>query len=149
MANGGLGNGISREVLSAALKEMGELEMLIMNPHKPYAFVTYRCCMHSSIIALGGCFKPVEPLWKLLVVVILFPGLKSVLRKPTSTSMVKYYNVERTASLSTSVMLTQVTGGTTHLICLCALISFHEHICAAGRVMFALYGQFICVCSAR
>lgn len=127
MANGGLGNGVSREVLSAALKEIGELEMLIMNPHKPYAFVTYRCCMHSSIITLGGCFKPVEPLWKMLVVVvvvvIMFPGLKSVLRKPTSTSMVKYYNVERTASPSTSVMLTQVTQRTTHLIYLCALTS--------------------------
>lgn len=124
MANGGLGNGVSREVLSAALKEMGELEMLVMNPHKPYAFVTYRCCMQSPIITLGGCFKAVEPLWKMLVVVvILFPGLKSVLRKPTFTSMVKSYNVERTASLSTSVMLTQVTQRTTHLIYLCALSS--------------------------
>ncbi|XP_045930473.1 alkylated DNA repair protein alkB homolog 8 isoform X1 [Micropterus dolomieu] len=42
VANGGLGNGVSREELSAALKEMGELETLIMHPHKPYAFVTYR-----------------------------------------------------------------------------------------------------------
>ncbi|XP_028275349.1 alkylated DNA repair protein alkB homolog 8 isoform X2 [Parambassis ranga] len=42
VANGGLGNGVSREELSAALKEMGEVEMLIMPPHKPYAFVTYR-----------------------------------------------------------------------------------------------------------
>lgn len=42
VANGGLGNGVSREALSAALKEMGELETLIMHPHKPYAFVTYR-----------------------------------------------------------------------------------------------------------
>ncbi|XP_037632381.1 alkylated DNA repair protein alkB homolog 8 [Sebastes umbrosus] len=42
VANGGLGNGVSREELSAALKEMGELEALIMHPHKPYAFVTYR-----------------------------------------------------------------------------------------------------------
>uniref|UniRef100_UPI0037E70F68 alkylated DNA repair protein alkB homolog 8 n=1 Tax=Semicossyphus pulcher TaxID=241346 RepID=UPI0037E70F68 len=41
VANGGLGNGVSREELSAALKEMGELETLIMHPHKPYAFVTY------------------------------------------------------------------------------------------------------------
>lgn len=42
VANGGLGNGVSREELSAALKEMGELETLITPPHKPYAFVTYR-----------------------------------------------------------------------------------------------------------
>lgn len=42
VANGGLGNGVSREDLSAALKEKGELENLVMPPHKPYAFVTYR-----------------------------------------------------------------------------------------------------------
>ncbi|XP_054651187.1 alkylated DNA repair protein alkB homolog 8 [Dunckerocampus dactyliophorus] len=41
VANGGLGNGVSREELSAALKEMGEVETLLMPPHKPYAFVTY------------------------------------------------------------------------------------------------------------
>lgn len=48
VANGGLGNGVSREELSAVLKEMGELETLIMHPHKPYAFVTYRCCMDNT-----------------------------------------------------------------------------------------------------
>lgn len=42
VANGGLGNGVSRELLSATLKEVEELETLIMPPHKPYAFVTYR-----------------------------------------------------------------------------------------------------------
>uniref|UniRef100_UPI003AB0044F tRNA (carboxymethyluridine(34)-5-O)-methyltransferase alkbh8 isoform X1 n=1 Tax=Centroberyx gerrardi TaxID=166262 RepID=UPI003AB0044F len=42
VANGGLGNGVSREQLAAALKELGELETLVMPPHKPYAFVTYR-----------------------------------------------------------------------------------------------------------
>uniref|UniRef100_A0A3B4ADQ3 tRNA (carboxymethyluridine(34)-5-O)-methyltransferase n=1 Tax=Periophthalmus magnuspinnatus TaxID=409849 RepID=A0A3B4ADQ3_9GOBI len=41
VANGGLGNGVSREHLSAALGEMGELEVLVMPAHKPYAFVTY------------------------------------------------------------------------------------------------------------
>ncbi|XP_077397142.1 tRNA (carboxymethyluridine(34)-5-O)-methyltransferase alkbh8 isoform X1 [Festucalex cinctus] len=41
VANGGLGNGVSREELSAVLKEMGEVETLLMPPHKPYAFVTY------------------------------------------------------------------------------------------------------------
>eukprot|EP00064_Thunnus_orientalis_P022128 superscaffoldBa00007196_g22312 len=42
VANGGLGNGVCREELSAVLKEMGEVETLVMPPYKPYAFVTYR-----------------------------------------------------------------------------------------------------------
>lgn len=42
MANGGLGNGVSRAELSAVLKDVGEIEMLVMPPRKPYAFVTYR-----------------------------------------------------------------------------------------------------------
>ncbi|XP_077467622.1 tRNA (carboxymethyluridine(34)-5-O)-methyltransferase alkbh8 isoform X2 [Stigmatopora argus] len=41
VANGGLGNGVSREELSAVLKEMGSLKTLLMPPKKPYAFVTY------------------------------------------------------------------------------------------------------------
>uniref|UniRef100_A0A7N8XTQ4 tRNA (carboxymethyluridine(34)-5-O)-methyltransferase n=1 Tax=Mastacembelus armatus TaxID=205130 RepID=A0A7N8XTQ4_9TELE len=41
VANGGLGNGVSREELSAVLKEMGEVETLVMPPHKPYAFATF------------------------------------------------------------------------------------------------------------
>ncbi|KAK2847126.1 hypothetical protein Q5P01_010125 [Channa striata] len=42
VANGGLGNGVSREELSAVLEEMGEVETLVMPPYKPYAFATYR-----------------------------------------------------------------------------------------------------------
>ncbi|XP_020564040.1 alkylated DNA repair protein alkB homolog 8 isoform X2 [Oryzias latipes] len=42
IANGGLGNGVSREELTAVLQEMGEVEKLLMPPHKPYAFVTFR-----------------------------------------------------------------------------------------------------------
>ncbi|XP_067102403.1 alkylated DNA repair protein alkB homolog 8 isoform X1 [Osmerus mordax] len=42
VANGGLGNGVSREQLLAVLKEGGEVETLVMPPHKPYALVTYR-----------------------------------------------------------------------------------------------------------
>uniref|UniRef100_A0A3B4WE36 tRNA (carboxymethyluridine(34)-5-O)-methyltransferase n=1 Tax=Seriola lalandi dorsalis TaxID=1841481 RepID=A0A3B4WE36_SERLL len=42
VANGGLGNGVGREELSTVLKEMGEVETLLMPPQKPYAFVTYR-----------------------------------------------------------------------------------------------------------
>ncbi|XP_076590483.1 tRNA (carboxymethyluridine(34)-5-O)-methyltransferase alkbh8 [Chaetodon auriga] len=56
VANGGLGNGVSREELSAALEEMGELEALIMHPHKPYAFVTYRSeeCARKAHVHLNG-----------------------------------------------------------------------------------------------
>ncbi|KAJ7995289.1 hypothetical protein DPEC_G00242990 [Dallia pectoralis] len=42
VANGGLGNGVSREQLQAVLEEAGEVGSLIMHPHKPYALVTYR-----------------------------------------------------------------------------------------------------------
>ncbi|CAN9511570.1 unnamed protein product [Ophioblennius macclurei] len=43
VANGGLGNGVSREALSSLLEDVGgEVEALLMPPHKPYAFVTYR-----------------------------------------------------------------------------------------------------------
>uniref|UniRef100_A0A8C8DZX1 AlkB homolog 8, tRNA methyltransferase n=1 Tax=Oryzias sinensis TaxID=183150 RepID=A0A8C8DZX1_9TELE len=48
IANGGLGNGVSREELTAALQEMGEVEKLLMPPHKPYAFVTFRYTQHPS-----------------------------------------------------------------------------------------------------
>ncbi|CAL9683877.1 unnamed protein product [Knipowitschia caucasica] len=41
VSNGGLGNGVSREYLSMTLEEMGEVQMLVMPPHKPYAFVTF------------------------------------------------------------------------------------------------------------
>ncbi|KAL0973435.1 hypothetical protein UPYG_G00203600 [Umbra pygmaea] len=41
VANGGLGNCVSREQLQAVLGEGGEVETLIMHPHKPYALVTY------------------------------------------------------------------------------------------------------------
>lgn len=46
VANGGLGNGVNRAELFAVLKEIGEIEMLVMIPHKPYAFVTYRYCTY-------------------------------------------------------------------------------------------------------
>ncbi|KAK6296171.1 hypothetical protein J4Q44_G00338840 [Coregonus suidteri] len=42
VANGGLGNGVSREQLQDVLGEVGEVETLVMPPHKPYALVTYR-----------------------------------------------------------------------------------------------------------
>lgn len=107
VANGGLGNGVSRQELSAALTEMGELETLIMNPHKPYAFVTYRCCLDSATIPPGRFL--LLPFWHILLMcVTLFPGLKSVLGKLTSSSTEKSYCVERTPSRFTSVLSTQV-----------------------------------------
>ncbi|XP_029629565.1 alkylated DNA repair protein alkB homolog 8 isoform X1 [Salmo trutta] len=42
VANGGLGNGVSREQLQDVLGEVGEVETLVMPPNKPYALVTYR-----------------------------------------------------------------------------------------------------------
>ncbi|XP_064831314.1 alkylated DNA repair protein alkB homolog 8 [Oncorhynchus masou masou] len=50
VANGGLGNGVSREQLQDVLGEVGEVEILVMPPHKPYALVTYR----SEISAQRG-----------------------------------------------------------------------------------------------
>ncbi|KAG8584701.1 hypothetical protein GDO81_004726 [Engystomops pustulosus] len=41
VANGGLGNGVSREHLLDVLKTHGLVESLIMPPNKPYSFVTY------------------------------------------------------------------------------------------------------------
>ncbi|KAI1893935.1 hypothetical protein AGOR_G00128770 [Albula goreensis] len=41
VANGGLGNGVSREKLQDVLRECGCVESLLMPPNKPYAFVTY------------------------------------------------------------------------------------------------------------
>ena len=41
VSNGGLGNGVSREVLLEVLREGGAVETLLMPPNKPYAYVTY------------------------------------------------------------------------------------------------------------
>ncbi|XP_066537011.1 alkylated DNA repair protein alkB homolog 8 isoform X2 [Hoplias malabaricus] len=41
VSNGGLGNGVSRELLLEVLKEGGAVESLLMPPNKPYAYVTY------------------------------------------------------------------------------------------------------------
>ncbi|KAL4646957.1 hypothetical protein GN956_G7704 [Arapaima gigas] len=43
VANGGLGNGVSREQLQEVLRESGSVERLLMPPNKPYSFVTYGC----------------------------------------------------------------------------------------------------------
>ncbi|XP_048837513.1 LOW QUALITY PROTEIN: alkylated DNA repair protein alkB homolog 8 [Brienomyrus brachyistius] len=41
VANGGLGNGVSREQLLHVLGQCGHVECLLMPPNKPYAFVSY------------------------------------------------------------------------------------------------------------
>ncbi|XP_040196180.1 alkylated DNA repair protein alkB homolog 8 isoform X2 [Rana temporaria] len=41
VANGGLGNGVSRQQLVDVLQRCGFVESLIMPPNKPYSFVTY------------------------------------------------------------------------------------------------------------
>ncbi|XP_044142012.1 alkylated DNA repair protein alkB homolog 8 [Bufo gargarizans] len=41
VANGGLGNGVSRQQLIDVLKPHGLVESLVMPPNKPYSFVTY------------------------------------------------------------------------------------------------------------
>ncbi|XP_068122965.1 alkylated DNA repair protein alkB homolog 8 isoform X2 [Hyperolius riggenbachi] len=41
VANGGLGNGVSRQQLLDVLQKYGCVESLIMPPNKPYSFVTY------------------------------------------------------------------------------------------------------------
>ncbi|KAM5246568.1 tRNA (carboxymethyluridine(34)-5-O)-methyltransferase ALKBH8 [Ctenodactylus gundi] len=42
IANGGLGNGVSRKQLLSVLEEYGPVEALLMPPGKPYAFVRYK-----------------------------------------------------------------------------------------------------------
>ncbi|OBS64061.1 hypothetical protein A6R68_07400 [Neotoma lepida] len=47
VANGGLGNGVSRKQLLLALEECGPMEALLMPPNKPYAFVIYKTIEES------------------------------------------------------------------------------------------------------
>ncbi|KAF7692112.1 alkylated DNA repair protein alkB homolog 8 [Silurus meridionalis] len=46
--NGGLGNGVSRELLMAVLTEGGAVESLLMPPNKPYSFATFRSVQESQ-----------------------------------------------------------------------------------------------------
>ncbi|XP_038179952.1 alkylated DNA repair protein alkB homolog 8 isoform X2 [Arvicola amphibius] len=47
VANGGLGNGVSRKQLLLALENCGPMEALLMPPNKPYAFVIYKTIEES------------------------------------------------------------------------------------------------------
>ncbi|XP_053564534.1 alkylated DNA repair protein alkB homolog 8 isoform X2 [Bombina bombina] len=68
IANGGLGNGVSRHQLLVVLEKYGPVETLLMPPNKPYSFVTYRTTdeaarAYSSLsgqeIAYGECDQKV------------------------------------------------------------------------------------------
>ncbi|GCC29408.1 tRNA (carboxymethyluridine(34)-5-O)-methyltransferase ALKBH8 [Chiloscyllium punctatum] len=48
VANGGLGNGVSREQLNEVLQKFGTVETLLMLPHKPHAFVTYSAIQEAT-----------------------------------------------------------------------------------------------------
>ncbi|XP_043928540.1 alkylated DNA repair protein alkB homolog 8 [Protopterus annectens] len=57
IANGGLGNGVSRKELLGVLKEAGNVKALLMPPDKPYAFVTYETVEEAMVAynTLNGC----------------------------------------------------------------------------------------------
>lgn len=48
VCNGGLGNGVSRELLMAVLTEGGAVESLLMPPNKPYSFATFASLQESQ-----------------------------------------------------------------------------------------------------
>ncbi|XP_036049935.1 alkylated DNA repair protein alkB homolog 8 isoform X2 [Onychomys torridus] len=48
VANGGLGNGVSRKQLLLALEKCGPMEALLMPPNKPYAFAIYKTIEESK-----------------------------------------------------------------------------------------------------
>ncbi len=53
VANGGLGNGVSAEILEKVFKPFGDVLDVIMQPNKPYAFVSF-VNKHSAAAALQG-----------------------------------------------------------------------------------------------
>nr|KAF6436810.1 alkB-like protein 8, tRNA methyltransferase [Molossus molossus] len=48
VANGGLGNGMSRNQLLPVLEKLGQVDALLMPPNKPYSFVTYKTIEDSK-----------------------------------------------------------------------------------------------------
>uniref|UniRef100_A0A286Y1Y1 tRNA (carboxymethyluridine(34)-5-O)-methyltransferase ALKBH8 n=1 Tax=Cavia porcellus TaxID=10141 RepID=A0A286Y1Y1_CAVPO len=48
VANGGLGNGVSRKQLLLVLEKCGCVEALLMPPNKPYSFVRYKTIEESK-----------------------------------------------------------------------------------------------------
>jgi alkylated DNA repair protein alkB family protein 8 len=47
VANGGLGNGVSRKRLLPVLEQCGSVDALLMPPNKPYSFVRYKTAEES------------------------------------------------------------------------------------------------------
>lgn len=56
IGNGGLDNGVTREALLSAFSRFGIIHHILMQPRKPYSFVTYSCVKESNeaIAALNG-----------------------------------------------------------------------------------------------
>ncbi|XP_019571264.2 tRNA (carboxymethyluridine(34)-5-O)-methyltransferase ALKBH8 isoform X2 [Rhinolophus sinicus] len=56
VANGGLGNGVSRNQLFPVLERFGQVDALLMPPDKPYAFVIYKTIEESkkAYVTLNG-----------------------------------------------------------------------------------------------
>ncbi|XP_036076600.1 alkylated DNA repair protein alkB homolog 8 isoform X3 [Rousettus aegyptiacus] len=56
VANGGLGNGVSRNQLLPVLEKFGQVDALLMPPNKPYSFVRYETPEESkkAYVTLNG-----------------------------------------------------------------------------------------------
>ncbi|KAK2496757.1 hypothetical protein MC885_005709 [Smutsia gigantea] len=56
VANGGLGNGVTRTQLLLVLEECGKVDALLMPPNKPYSFVRYKTTEESkkAYVTLNG-----------------------------------------------------------------------------------------------
>uniref|UniRef100_A0A671ETC7 tRNA (carboxymethyluridine(34)-5-O)-methyltransferase ALKBH8 n=1 Tax=Rhinolophus ferrumequinum TaxID=59479 RepID=A0A671ETC7_RHIFE len=56
VANGGLGNGVSRNQLFPVLEKFGQVDALLMPPNKPYSFVRYKTIEESkkAYVTLNG-----------------------------------------------------------------------------------------------
>lgn len=56
VANGGLGNGVSRNQLFPVLERFGQVDALLMPPNKPYSFVRYKTVEESkkAYVTLNG-----------------------------------------------------------------------------------------------
>ncbi|XP_054448215.1 alkylated DNA repair protein alkB homolog 8 isoform X2 [Pteronotus mesoamericanus] len=56
VANGGLGNSVSRNQLLPVLEKLGQVDVLLMPPNKPYSFVRYKTIEESkkAYVTLNG-----------------------------------------------------------------------------------------------
>lgn len=99
----------------------------------------------QDVTSLGLFFYQEQALTLTVDIVVLSADQRRVLGKPTSTLMDKSCNVERTASLSISVTLTQVlvsnicTHTSAHMSTVCSI----NHVFIASRVSPIV---FYCTC---